>query len=279
MSSRYEILCILLFFIVLILGYENYETWSSPPAVTPKKDAEKKGETKPDSPIPAVALKETAPREAFNTIAEKNIFNPDRKEFSTTEAAAVAKPLARPQISLYGVVIAENYQFASIINPGRPLHKGERETKTIKIGDMVGEYKLTKILSDRIVMEAGEDSFEVLLYDPRAPKKRVEVRTPTQPATVTSTLPTPTPPGMAKPASPSGPPTVVTPAPGTPPPPTPRPAAPLPAPGLPGAAPGGIAQPPASAVGPAPSTPPDPGVWRGRRPISPAAPAPAGPPG
>ena len=30
MSSRYGILCILLFFIVLILGYENYETWSSP---------------------------------------------------------------------------------------------------------------------------------------------------------------------------------------------------------------------------------------------------------
>lgn len=279
MSSRYGILCILLFFIVLILGYENYETWSSPRAMTPKRDTGKKGETKPDSPTPAVALKETAPREAFNTIAEMNVFNPDRKEFSTAEAAAAAaKPLARPQISLYGVVIAEDYQFASIINPGRPLHKGERETKTIKIGDLVGEYKLTKILSDRIVMEAGEDSFEVLLYDPRAPKKRVEVRTPTQPATVISTLPTPTPPGMTQPASPSGPPMVVTPAPATAPGPTPSPAAPLPAPGLPGAAPGGITQPPASAVGPTPSTPPDPGVWRGRRPISPAAPAPAGSP-
>ena len=243
--------------------------------MTPKRDTGKKGETKPDSPTPAVALKETAPREAFNTIAEKNVFNPDRKEFSTAEAAAAAaKPLARPQISLYGVVIAENYQFASIINPGRPLHKGERETKTIKIGDLIGEYKLTKILSDRIVMEAGEDSFEVLLYDPRAPKRRVEVRTPTQPATVTSMLPTPTPPGMTQPGSFPSPPPGVTPLPATP----PSPAAPLPAARLPGAGSGGITQPPASAVGPTPSTPPDPGVWRGRRPISPAAPAPAGSP-
>jgi hypothetical protein len=276
MSSRYGIPCILLFFIVLILGYENYETWSSPSAVPPKKDTGKKGETKPEPPISAGALKATTPREAFNTIAEKNVFNPDRKEFATVEAAAAGgKPVVRPQITLYGVVIGHDYQIASVINPGRPLHKGEREMKTLKIGDMVGDYKLTKITQDRIVMEAGEDSFEVLLYDPRVPKKRMEARTPTQPATVTSTIPTPIPPGATQPGFPPGSPAVVTPPPAMTPAPTPRSAGPLPVPRTPGAAPG-VNQPPTPAVSPTPSTPPDPGVWRGRRPISPA---PAGPSG
>ena len=40
-------------------------------------------------------------------------------------ARAVGKSVIRPQITLYGVVIAEDYQIASIINPGRPLHKGD----------------------------------------------------------------------------------------------------------------------------------------------------------
>ena len=269
MSSRYGILCILLFFIVLILAYENYETWSSPSAMTPKKYTVKKGETKPELPTQAVAPKEPAPREAFNAIAEKNVFNPDRKEFSTMEAAAMAKPVTRPQISLYGVVIAEDYQFASIINPGRPLHKGERETKTIKVGDMVGEYKLTKIMSDRIVMEAGEDSFEVLLFDPRTPKKRVEVRTPTQQTTVTSTVP-----GGAQPGPPvvgaSAPPAM------TPTPPAARPVTPQPMPRTPGAVPGGISPSPNPPVSTTPPAVPDPGVLRGRRPMGTA---PAGPSG
>lgn len=275
MTSRYGILCILLFFIVLILGYENYDIWSSPSAMTPKRDTGKKGETKPDPPTPATPPKEAAPRESFNTIAEKNVFNPERKEFSTMEAAAMAmaKPVTRPQITLYGVVIAENYQTASVINPGRTLHKGERETKTLKIGDMVGEYKLTKIMQDRIVMEAGEDSFEVLLYDPRTPKKRVEVKTPTQPTTITSTIPVPTSPAGAQPPSPA---VLSSPSPVTPTSPLPRPVTPLPVPRAPGAAPAGVAQPPAPPVASPPPAIADPGVWRGRRP---AVPAPAGPPG
>ncbi len=281
MSSRYGILSILLFFIVLILGYENYATWSSPSAVTPQKGTGKRGETKVDPPSSAGAIRETAPREAFNDIAEKNIFNPDRKEFATVEAAAAGgpggKPVVRPQITLYGVVIGDDYQTASVINPGRPLHKGEREMKTLKIGDMVGDYKLTKIIQDRIVLEAGEDSFEVLLYDPRVPKKRVEARTPTQPATVISTIPGSTPPGATHPGLPPGSPAAVTPAPVVTPTPL-RPVGPLPGPRAPGEAAGGVSQPPARAVSPTPSTPPDPGVWRGRRPISPA-PAPAGPSG
>jgi FKBP-type peptidyl-prolyl cis-trans isomerase len=78
-------------------------------------------------------------------------------------------------VILYGVTIAGDFQAASLVNPGRPLKKGERETMTVKIGEKIGEYKLAKIQPDRITMESNGDSFEVLLYDSRNPKKRMEV--------------------------------------------------------------------------------------------------------
>lgn len=112
----------------------------------------------------------------------------------------IKKPIVRPQVILYGVTIGEGYQSASISNPGRALQRGEREIMTVKIGDRVGEYKLARILPDRIGLEAPEDSFEVLLYDTRNPKKRVFAKTENKPATVTSALP-----GSAEPAKPGAP--------------------------------------------------------------------------
>jgi hypothetical protein len=286
MRHRYGVLCSLLFFIVLILGYENYSAWSPPELPGAKREPGRKVEGKTEASSGVTASEENTPLEAFNVIGEKNIFNPDRKEFSIAAAGMASgmagKPVTRPQIALYGVVLGEGYQSATIINPGRTLVKGERETKTIRVGESVGSYKVAKILPDRIVMEGGEDSFEVLLYDPRSPKRRVEVRTPTTPATVTSTTlsanPSAPPPGVPQ----LTPPAVVAPAPPVPgltPPAAavPTSAPPFPVPRASGTLPEGISQTPGQSV--APSTPPpvpDPGLWRGRRPISPL---PAGPPG
>jgi hypothetical protein len=97
--------------------------------------------------------------------------------------------MVRPQVILYGVTIVGDYRAASIANPGRSLPKGERETFTIRLGEKVGEYKLANISSDRITLEAEGDNFEVLLYDPRIPKKRTSVKTETKPTTVTTTPP------------------------------------------------------------------------------------------
>jgi hypothetical protein len=150
-------------------------------------------------------------------ISEKNLFSPERKDFPTPVGNG-KKQLMRPQILLYGVTISGNYQAASVASPGRPLHKGERETFTVKKGERIGEYKLVKISSDRITLEAEGDTFEVLLYDPSMAKKRTEIRTESKPATITSTqpglppsvtgAPVPTPPVpsavLPKPAPPAG---------------------------------------------------------------------------
>jgi hypothetical protein len=281
MSSRYSIFCIILSFIVLILGVENYEIWSPSAGTVIKREVPKKPEAKAETiPGPSASKELPPPREAYKMISEKNIFNPERKEFPVAAADDISKKSnVRPQVTLYGVVVGGEFQSATIVNPGRPLQKGEREARTVKIGDRIGDYRVEKILGDRIVMENAGDSFEVLLYDPSAPKRRMEVKPATPPVAVTSSIGGPAAPPMPgaspgpnPPASSSGMPpprtTPMTPSPG--PGLTPSGAQPMPPittqPAMP--SPGAAIQP----SGPQPSgTPasPSPGIWRGRRPVQP----------
>lgn len=212
MSLRHGVLSLLVLFFVLLLGLKNYEIWTLPIEIVPEKGATKKTGTKIESPPVMGGQKEPTPIASYIFVAEKNIFNPDRKDFPIvapppgSPGSEVKKPIVRPQIILYGVTIIGDYQSASVANPGRPLKKGERELMTLKIGDRIGEYKLAKILPDQITMEAAEDTFDVFLYDSKFPKQRTYVKTETKPAAITSTLPTPaTPPaGAPKPPTPPG---------------------------------------------------------------------------
>ena len=203
MSLKYGVLSLLIFFAIFLLVFKNYETWTLPVEVLPETGATKKSVQKTESPPTGVGQKELTDIQSYILISEKNIFSPDRKEFPVALspfAESVKKPIVRPQIVLYGVTLAGDYQSASIVNPGRPLKKGERETMSVKVGDQIGEFKVVKILLDRIVMEAAEDSFEVLLYDAKSPKQRTYAKTEAKSAAVTTTLPTP-----ATPAPPPSP--------------------------------------------------------------------------
>jgi hypothetical protein len=205
MSGKYFLLSLLLVIIILLLFVKNYEIWTYPVEWASEKETTKKLEKRPESPLMMVGQRNPTSIQSYISISEKNIFNPERKEFPGLGAGA-SRPMVRPQVVLYGVTITGNYKAASIVNPGRPLTKGERESMTVKIGDSVGEYKLTKILSDRITLEAAGDTFEVLLYDPKAPKRRMDVKTENRPATVTSTQPTsaPSAAGVPPPTPPIG---------------------------------------------------------------------------
>lgn len=221
MSPRYAVLSLVALCVIFLLILKNYETWTRSHEITPERSTAKKQEVKIENPPAGRPQKGAGTTQPDATaIAAKNIFSPDRKDFPVQSTEA--RKVVRPQIILYGTTIGDDYQFASIVNPGRPLLRGERETMSLKVGDKLGDYKLAKVLPDRIVMEGAEDSFEVLLHDAKAPKKRTEVRTETKPAAVTSTLPTAAAPEAPKPK----PPAVAEKAPPTPPAVTTRPIAP-----------------------------------------------------
>ena len=212
MSLRYGVLCLLTLFIIVLLAFKNYETWTAPPEAVAEKASMKKSSVKPEGSQPPGDPKDAKSPPSIASyiyVAEKNPFHPDRKEFpvfAPPTTPPVEPPPVRPQVSLFGVTIVGDYKSASISYPGRPLQKGEREVMTARIGDRIGQFQLVKILPDRIGLEHPKDSFEVLLYDTRTPKKRVVVKTENKPAMVTSTVPvppTPTGPEGAKPGQPA----------------------------------------------------------------------------
>ncbi len=194
MSSKYGFLSFLALGVLLLLIIKNYEVWTRPIELVPEKNVGKRSQsgaqTKPEVFSMVGAQKNPASIKSYISIAAKNIFSPERKDFPTPMGDG-RKELVRPQIVLYGVTIVGDYRAASVANPGRPLQKGERETFTVRAGERIGDYKLTKILSDRITLEAQGDSFEVLLYDAKTPKRRTNIKTEGRPAAVTSTQPLP----------------------------------------------------------------------------------------
>jgi hypothetical protein len=205
LSLRYGVLCLLALLIIVFMAFKDYETWTAPLEVTPEKTSPKKPSVKSEGvqnrggPSDSKATPAIA---SYIFVADKNPFHPDRKEFPVVApptAPPPEPPPVRPQVTLFGVTMAGDYKSASISYPGRALQKGEREVMTAKIGDPVGQFRLVKILPDRIGLEHPKDSFEVFLYDARTPKKRVAVKTENKPATVTSTVP-----GAGAPAGPEG---------------------------------------------------------------------------
>jgi hypothetical protein len=186
MSIKYLVLNILLCFVILLIVIQNYETWNHSIELLPDtRIASKNPETKNENPPMMASTEKPMSIQSYVLISEKNVFSPERKDFPIVTVNK-SNPASRPQVVLYGVTIAGDFQAASVVNPGRPLRKGERETMTLRLGENIGQYKLAKVLPDRITMEANGDSFEVLLYDSRSPKRRMEAGTEPKPATVAS---------------------------------------------------------------------------------------------
>jgi len=200
-SLRYGILNLLLIIIIILLVLINYDAWTHSTEVTPETRAASNPGIKIEFPKTIEEKKEFPSISFHMIISEKNIFSPERKDSPIQTGPEGKRPIVRPQIILYGVMMAGDYQCASIANRGRPLKKGEREEMILKIGDRVGEYKLVKILPDRIALEAMEDTFEDLLYDPNKPKQRIYAKAETKPAAITTVLPTS--PGSSTTSSPS----------------------------------------------------------------------------
>ena len=190
MSFKYGMLCVVLFIMILLLSIKNYDALTHPLEPIPDQGSAKKSEARTENFPTIGVVREPVSMASYLSIAEKNIFNPERKDFPVTGSGSAMKPAVRPQVILYGVTIAKDYQSASVVNPGRPLKKGERDLMTLKLGERIGEYKLTKVLSDRIMLEAEGDVFEVLLYDPKAPKRR-ESRPPMAATSVPTPMGTP----------------------------------------------------------------------------------------
>lgn len=120
MPLKYRIFSIVAFVIILFLAIENHEICAQPVEPIPKaqKEAAKPLDKRAETLPPTQHGKGMASVQPYTSIAEKNIFSPDRKDFPIQGGAS--KPIVRPQVVLYGVTIAGDYQAASASDPVRP---------------------------------------------------------------------------------------------------------------------------------------------------------------
>jgi hypothetical protein len=134
MSLKYGLLIFFLLCTALSLALKNYEVWTQPMESIHENKEPTKSDNKPEPGMISNKGIDSSAVNSYASIFQRNIFSPERKEFSTTPDGQ-PKLTVRPQIILHGVTIAPDYQSASVVNPGRPFMASG--TKTVKIGDRV----------------------------------------------------------------------------------------------------------------------------------------------
>jgi len=100
----------------------------------------------------------------YAVVAEKNLFHPDRK---VPVEKKDSKLLARPEIVLYGTMIAGDKKLAYIEDKKAPYStpgRGKRQV-TINEGSMISGFKLIEVHEDHIVLTRGEERILVRLND------------------------------------------------------------------------------------------------------------------
>jgi hypothetical protein len=166
----------------------NMKTAYKPPAVAKQTAA-------PKEEIPAPV--QSPPLSDYMVVAEQNIFHPERK---IPPEAKDEKALPKPDIFLYGTLVADNMRLAYIEDKKSPQStpgRGKRQT-VVKQGDVISGFVLKSVEADRIVLTRGEEQMIVYLSDA---KKQREVVTAPPPAGqrggVPGTTPFPAAPGSA----------------------------------------------------------------------------------
>ncbi|MCP4351778.1 MAG: hypothetical protein GY795_40465 [Desulfobacterales bacterium] len=168
MFSKIWIFNILLVACAVFFGIKAHDTWTGNDNTPPKKQEVKKA--KP-GPVKRIAKQRTAPESAYKVVADRNLFSPDRIEFIPEEPETEEEPepevkqlrVSGRTITLYGVIITDDYTSALINNPVRGEDEGR--FKWIKEGDSIGDISVTSIRKESILLAENDKKYEILLYD------------------------------------------------------------------------------------------------------------------
>lgn len=134
------------------------------------------------------------PESAYAMVVSKNLFSPERSgsepgqgkqdEDDSLRVGQLKSALKR--ITLYGVVITDDYRAALVTSTRKKTSRGrrrltqqkagEKQTKWVRKGDTLSDFEVAEIMEDRILLKAGSKSYDLLLYDKDRPKIRVAAK-------------------------------------------------------------------------------------------------------
>lgn len=180
MVSRIWLINLVLAAAVLFFGIKALNVWTqeelSPPEIKPVKEPAISEER-----IKSIK-KRVSSELVYESIAAMNLFASDRKESSTEgDESSPADELKEKRedirtegflkrITLYGVVIVDDYMSALVNNP-RPK-PGDPRIMSVKVGDSVGDFNIAEIKRESIIVTRDGENHEINLYDKERPKER-----------------------------------------------------------------------------------------------------------
>jgi hypothetical protein len=115
------------------------------------------------SPTHGVAAPGSPLRGAYDVIATRNLFHPNRSDAQNL-AAIVETLVPAATLALYGVVISEDTRLAYLEDPATKRIVG------YKIGDKLAGGQVQRIEPDRVVIRRVGGLIEVRLHDPDRPQ-------------------------------------------------------------------------------------------------------------
>ena len=156
MSKRLLLLNLILVSVGVVFSVQLVRTFLASPQLPSSPRAPASQVVQP--PATEDSARAPVPLTAYDVVASKNLFNPNRSETAAAAATPVAKPL------LYGIVLKDGAPAAFLEDPTT------KKVASYKVGDAVAGGQLEQIEADRVVIRRSEGTFEVLLRDPQKPK-------------------------------------------------------------------------------------------------------------
>lgn len=199
MSTRWALASLVLAVVAATFAYEIIVQLSQVRPL-PSPPAPRAVTVAPDAGPAAGEAARPDQRPAYNVIAARTLFNPNRTEATAPAPGTAAAPAAaRP--TLMGVVVDDGKSRAYLEDPAT------RKVFGYVVGDQVGGGRLEQIKDDRVVITRPEGTMEVMLRDPRKPRPAAPAMptpTPGAPAVLPPGVPVPAPPVPGTASSPTG---------------------------------------------------------------------------
>ena len=204
----------LMAFFVVFFGFKAYGVWVQGNKRFDIPEMAQKPAQGVPKPEGTLHKRKIPPESTYDVLMTLNLFAPERtevvpeetkpdkksKKLSTTERKNMQQYFRN--LTLYGLVITNDSAEALVSHPvAKPVLKGRKttilentrrkikrqtvkQTKWVKTGDTLGDFKVVSIKSDGVVLKAGEQSYDLLLYDKEKFKKRGPAKPKTGPNVV-----------------------------------------------------------------------------------------------
>jgi hypothetical protein len=214
MLSRVWLINVVLGLFVAFLGFKAYGVWIQGNKGSNIPDMAGKPILQTPKPTGTLHQKKIRPESTYDVLVTRNLFSPTRAEILPEAAKPDEKsrkltPIDKENIqeyfsslTLYGLVITNDSAEALVSHPvAKPVPKGRKkvipknrrrnikrltvkQNQWVKAGDTLGGFKVVSIKSDRVVLKAGDQTYDLLLYDKDNLKKRAAPKPKTGPNVV-----------------------------------------------------------------------------------------------